>query len=232
MALTSTNKIDLTHLLDPDNISLYPDDPAFKCCPIATVSNDSYSVHSLSLGSHTGTHIDAPSHFIEGGITIDEVPLEQTTDRKAIAVDLTYKKGGEKITWEEDLADKLAALSVNLEGLVLLLYTGWSKYWGTPTYTESYPFLDRRAAEQLLFRGIKTIGMDTLSPDQIDGPEGYGVHNSILGAGGLLVENLNNLSALVEGETVAEVMVSFVPLSLKGCDGSPVRAFGWKVWKD
>ncbi|KAJ4496676.1 putative cyclase [Lentinula lateritia] len=214
---TKSSIIDLTHPLDPDKITIYPGDHNFSCCPTSTVAQDGYSVHSLSLGTHTGTHIDAPSHFILNGATIDQIPLDALISRPAIVVDLTYKEAGTKILWDDDLANYESKMK---EGTMLLLYTGWSAHWATPAYMK------------IIATGLKIIGSDTLSPDEIDGPEGYGVHLAILGAGGLIVENMTNLKALVEleaeGGIDSELSVSIIPLSLPGCDGSPVRAFGWK----
>lgn len=218
--------IDLTHPLDSKRLTVYPGDPELNCCPISTVAKDGYSVHSLSLGSHTGTHIDAPSHFVLNGTTIDEIPLHTLISCPALVIDLTYKKAGSKILWDEDLAKFAPKMKELGPGTVLLLYTGWSEHWATPAYMKEYPYLDRHAAEQVLSTGVKLVGLDTLSPDEIDGPEGYGVHEAILGSDGLIVENLTNLKAL--SELGAEVTVSIVPLTLTGCDGSPVRAFGWK----
>ncbi|THU89764.1 putative cyclase [Dendrothele bispora CBS 962.96] len=212
--------VDLSHPLDPHNITIYPGDPALTCCPSSTVEKDGYSVTSISLGSHSGTHIDAPSHFFASSQTIDKVPLDSLVG-PALIIDLNRKSANEKITWEQDLApfsDKMK------KGVILILWTGWSKYWATPRYFE-YPYLDKGAAEKILETGVTVVGFDTLSPDQVEGPEGYGVHEVILGSGGIIAENLANLQEL-EG---SDYMISLVPLSIVGCDGSPVRAFGWKV---
>ncbi|KAJ4471612.1 hypothetical protein J3R30DRAFT_3284287 [Lentinula aciculospora] len=218
--------IDLTHPLDASRITIYPGDPQLTCCLTSSVAQDGFDVHSLSLGTHTGTHIDAPSHFIVNGTTVDQIPLDTLIGRPAIVVDLTYKTAGTKIVWD-DLTKYASKMK---EGTILLLYTGWSAHWATPAYMQ-YPYLDRDAAERILSAGVKIVGLDTLSPDEIEGPEGYGVHDAILGAGGLIIENLTNLKALVrlEEESGTELLVSIVPLILAGCDGSPVRAFGWKA---
>ncbi|KAK7472326.1 hypothetical protein VKT23_000445 [Stygiomarasmius scandens] len=220
----SSNKdlsiVDLSHPLDPNKITIYPGDPTLSCCPSSTVEKDGYSVTSISLGSHTGTHIDAPSHFFASGQTIDKVSLN-TLIGPALIIDLTRKSANEKITWEDDLAPFSDRMK---KGVILLLWTGWSDFWGTQKYFE-YPYLDKKAAEQILRTGISVVGFDTLSPDQVDGPEGYGVHEVILGSGGIIAENLTNLKEL-EG---SDIMVSLIPLNIVGCDGAPVRAFGWKT---
>ena len=117
------------------------------------------------------------------------------------------------------------------EGGALVLYTGWSKKWASAEYF-AHPYLTRDAAEGIVARGVKILGVDTLSPDET--PEGevskgdFGVHETVLGKGRLIVENLANVDALLgEGRDASdEWAVSFVPLYLGGAeDGSPVRAF-------
>jgi len=115
------------------------------------------------------------------------------------------------------------------EGVILLLYTGWSQYWGTPKYYD-HPYLSREAAKRILESGVRVLGVDALSPDEtpyngVDGTHGFGVHQEILGAGGVIAENLTNLQALGEGQN----MIALVPLNLVGSDGSPVRALAWKA---
>jgi kynurenine formamidase len=119
------------------------------------------------------------------------------------------------------------------EGVAVLLYTGWSEHWCTPKYY-NHPFLDRGAAERIMGTGVRVIGVDTLSPDETHedhendfGLADFGVHEVVLGAGGVIVENLSNLGEVAMGRGRGFVG-SFVPLSIGGCDGSPIRAFAWK----
>jgi kynurenine formamidase len=98
------------------------------------------------------------------------------------------------------------------EGGALVLYTGWSKKWCSAEYF-AHPYLTRDAAEGIMARGVKILGVDTLSPDET--PEGvsekgdFGVHETVLGKGGLIVENLANVDALL-GEGNDAWSVSFV----------------------
>ncbi|KAK0459231.1 putative cyclase [Desarmillaria tabescens] len=213
----TVQSIDLSHPLDPFNMSLYPGDPPYTCSPHATVPEHGYSVQTISLCTHTGTHVDAPSHFFAEGKSIDQVPLDSFI-RPAIVVDVSKKvvpRG--RITWDD--------LSLSIDDrsdAIVLIRTGWCKYWGKPEYV-NHPFLDADAARKLVARGVSAIGIDTLSPDETGGSANdFGVHQAILGAGGLIVENLKNLAAIPEG-----AFVNFVPLNLKGGDGSPVRAFAY-----
>ncbi|KAF8234380.1 putative cyclase [Tricholoma matsutake] len=217
--------IDLTHPLADSAVPLYPGDPTFTCRPRATVLKDGYSVHDISLCSHTGTHIDAPSHFIADGKTIDQIPLSALTG-PAVVVDLTQKQLKERqmIEWD-DIQEYAPQMR---DGVILLLYTGWSQYWGLPKYYE-HPYLSYEAAKRILESGVRVLGVDMLNPDEtpfngVDSTHGFGVHQEILGAGGVIAENLTNLQALGDGQSI----VALIPLNLVGCDGSPIRALAWR----
>lgn len=218
------NLIDLSHPLDSTNISIYPGDPLYACRVHASIEKDGYAVHSISLGTHTGTHIDAPSHFFASGQTIDQIPLSSLVG-PALVVDLTHKRPREPITWEADLAAHAPSMH---NGVILLLRTGWSRYWGTEQYL-NHPFVTRDAAEKITATGVKVLGVDTLSPDETGGgKEDFGVHEVVLSAGCVIAENLTNLAAIpVGGESDSQWFVSMMPLNFLGCDGSPVRAYAF-----
>lgn len=226
--------IDLTHTLD-SSISVYPGDPP---CTLSPFIIDDNTVTTISCSSHSGTHIDAPSHFFPELETIDQLPLE-TFVRPVFVVDLEGKKGArEVITWENDLAPYEGRLK---EGVALVIKTGWDQYWGTNQYFD-HPYLDASTAEKLLSLGIRILAMDTLSPDQgphvggekdgVDPGTGFGVHRVLLPNGCLIAENLKGLGPLVElQEKVVggkgKLWISLMPLKLGKCDGSPVRALAW-----
>ncbi|TFK80806.1 putative cyclase [Polyporus arcularius HHB13444] len=219
--------VDLTHSLNGDT-QVYPGDPCYSCCPVLTIPKDGMNVQSISLGSHTGTHIDAPYHFVEKGLTVDQIPLS-TFLGNVVVIDVTAKGPKEKIAWADMSAheDTIRHKATLEHGVFVFLRTGWSKYWGTDKYYH-HPFLERDAAKKLLELGVKAIGVDSLSPDEtrLDGdtPD-FGVHEVVLGAGAILAENLTHLDALQQGDW----LVSLAPLKLDGCDGSPVRAFAWST---
>ncbi|KAK0195953.1 putative cyclase [Armillaria mellea] len=168
--------IDLSHPLDPSNMSFYPGDPPYTCSPHATVPEHGYSVQALSLCTHTGTLVDAPSHFFAQSKSIDQIPLASFI-RPAIVVDV----------------------SQNIRSHLFLIRTDWCKHWGKPEYV-NHPFLDADAATPARCSwGAQTD---------------FGVHQAILGAGGLILY-------------LTGAFVNFVPLNLKGGDGSPVRAFAY-----
>jgi kynurenine formamidase len=111
---------------------------------------------------------------------------------------------------------------------MLLLHTGWDAHWGTDAYV-GHPFLDGEAAERVVAAGVRTVGLDALSLDETvpDGEPagGFAAHLALLGAGGVIVENLRGL----EQVRSAEPLVSVLPLRLAGADGAPVRAVAFDV---
>ena len=133
---------DLSHKLD-ENTQVYPGDPCVSFQNAATVKSDGYSVTKLSLGSHSGTHIDAPCHFFEGGMTVDELDLSALIG-PAIVVHVPDKAPHERITWDDLVrADVVSRIKGHH---ILLLRTDWSKHWKTPLYLD-HPFLDKKQHE-------------------------------------------------------------------------------------
>jgi kynurenine formamidase len=157
--------IDLSHPLD-DTTQPYPGDPVFACHPHLTIANDGCNVLGLSLGTHTGTHVDAPYHFAESGATISDIPLETFVGR-ALVVDLTDLAPRSEITAER-LAPVLADVANErgaVDNPILLLHTGWARHWATPAYHD-HPYLGRSGAEAIVSAGsIRVVGIDAFSPD-------------------------------------------------------------------
>ena len=169
------------------------------------------------LGTHIGTHADAPRHFIPGGSTIDDVPIE-TLIGPATVADFTGCPPLQEIA--------IADLETRLGGKVpqrLILRTGWSDYFGQMKFYKEYPFLSEKAAAWLVEEGIRLLAMDTPSPDNPahsrDTAKDSPNHKVLLGAGVVLVEYLTNLKAI----SVPEVDLIVMPLKLKGSDGAPAR---------
>lgn len=213
--------IDLSHTLNASG-SIYPGDCCFSSrSHLSIKGGDPCNVLTMEIGSHTGTHVDAPFHFFADGKTIDQIPLSSLVG-PALVVDVSYKEPREQITW-----DDLESHAENMKpGIMLLLYTGWYKYWDQPQYID-HPYLARDAAEKILATGITFLGVDTFSPDETGGGSSdFGVHEVFLGAGALIAENLNDIELLKDGD---EWTVSMVPLRLGEGDGAPVRAFAWKT---
>ena len=211
----------LSHPLH-DDAPVYPGAPVARFSPAATVAADGYNVLHVRMGSQTGTHVDAPYHFLEDGARIDELPLEYFLG-PAVVADVRGKPPRGRIEWA-DLAPWASLLG---PGRILLLRTGWDEHWGTDAYFD-HPYLTGDAAARVVAAGVRTVGLDALSLDETvvgGGPaDGFAAHLEVLGAGGVIVENLRDLGAVPE-----DPVVSVLPLRLAGADGAPVRAVAFRV---
>jgi arylformamidase len=171
----------------------------------------------LVLGTHVGTHADAPRHFIPNGATIDQVPLDVLIGPATVA---DFQNCGP--LHEIGIADLKQRLG-DKKPVRLILRTGWSEYFGNMKFYNEYPFLSEDAAHWLVEKGVRLIAMDTPSPDNPahsrGTPRDSPNHRVLLGAGVVLVEYLTNLKSV----TAQEVDLIVMPLRLKGCDGSPAR---------
>lgn len=210
--------VDLSHPLAPTGLSYCAGHPVFTSERVMTLARNGSNVSRLTIGSHTGTHLDAPVHFLEGAPTVSDFDLSLLVG-PAIVVDVRGKGFHDTISWD-DIAPQAGKLNPDV---TLLFCTGWSQHWGREEYMKS-PHLSEEAAQKIKERGVRVVGIDVFS---IDGSsETNIVHRLFLGNGILIAENLTNLEALLDG---GAYLVSLLPLNLQGCDGSPIRAVAWKV---
>ncbi|GAA1059200.1 cyclase family protein [Agromyces bracchium] len=208
---------DLSHPI-VDGMTVYPGDPAVRLSPALEIDRDGVAVTALGLGSHTGTHVDAPAHAIAGGRTMAGVALAELVGDafvfhlEGLADGATY-----------GLAELAAALPDGAlpDALppIAIIHTGWWRWFGDERALR-HPTLDPAAAAELVARGVHVLAVDTLSPDPTDaaGTTSFPVHELVLGADHLIVENVAGLEGLP-----TRVRVGFFPLRL-GVDGAPVRA--------
>ena len=182
---------------------------------VKSVEQDGYSVTQLSVATHIGTHIDAPSHLIENGQTIEEVSLD-TLVGPAVVISVD-KDPGQQITAE----DLDSAVGENSPGDALLIRTGWGEKFGDEGY-EDHPYLSEDAARWIVDRGFRLVGLDVTTPDapghlrteDFD----FQVHHILLGSGVLIVEHL-----YLE-EVVGERFQLLVgALKVEDADGAPAR---------
>ena len=160
-------------------------------------------VHKLTLGTHAGTHVDAPAHFFPDGTTIDNVPLEMLVC-EAVRVDLRPTLPLRQIEPED-----VARAEVR-PGDSVLLQTGWEDRWGTDFYVDP-PALTLIACRQLLDAGAASLAVDF--------PLGLDIHREVLGRGKILIENLTGLHAL----TATRLRLIALPLKIRSGDGAPAR---------
>ncbi|MDA3146795.1 cyclase family protein [Leucobacter sp. UCMA 4100] len=203
--------IDLSHELRTA-MPVYPGDPEVAIADALTLERDGVAVSELHLGSHSGTHLDAPSHTVQGGRTLAEVSLDELVGEALIIHAEGVAAAGRALTAGELGLDALTEVP-----RIVAIATGWHRHFGTPAYLE-HPFIDKAAAEKLWQLGMRVLVVDTLSPDQTPSAD-FPVHAVVLGQDGLIVENARGLDALGDRERLG-----IFPLRLGAVDGAPVRA--------
>lgn len=214
--------VDLSMPLDATT-PFYPGDPQPRVCAATTIAREGVNVLRLDLGSHSGTHCDAPFHFLQDGLTLDELPLERFVGR-GLVVDCTAVAPRSPITWEV-IAPQAEPLA---PGTIVLLRTGWDLRSTSATLFD-HPFLDGEACRRLLDAGVLTVGIDAINLDET--PEGeldrdrFPCHDAISRAGGVIVENLVHLAEI----DFRDPWVSVLPLNVPGADGAPTRAVAMEL---
>ena len=215
---------DLSHPLAADTWT-YPGDPPVSVEPHATIDEDGYRVSALSLGTHAGTHLDAPSHTEPDGATVGELPVE------AFAFDAVLADLDGAVSAREAItADRLGPVPDDADCLVI--DTGWAAHWNSDRYLD-HPYLTESAASWCADRGL-SVALDAPSVDPSpsenagndepeghpdDEPTGHPAHHALLGAGCVIVENVTDLDGLPE-----RFDLRAYPLAISTGDGSPVRA--------
>lgn len=175
------------------------------------VSNgDRFTLTRLRMSAHTGTHIDAPAHFIKGGGTIDDIDLEALIGPVQV-IDLASADG--HIT-RGDL--QAAGLPAGTERV--LLKTKNSALWKNPVFRNDYVALAADGAQWLVERRMRLVGIDYLSVEAFDSTE-FAAHNSLLAAGVVVLEGVN-LQEVGSGT----YQLVCLPLKIEGAEGAPTRA--------
>lgn len=204
--------IDLTHTITKE-MSLYPDTPVPDFSPLHTITRDGYRETSLTLTSHTGTHMDAPSHLLRTGSSLDQLPLSQFCGR---AVVLDVSQAGPVLTAEYLQQHHNDLYCVDF----VLFYTGWEQRWGTERYLEdAFPAPDEDAARYLVSCGLKGAGTDAVSVDRLS-DAALPVHTALLKGGLVILESL----CLKKVRGRGHFQLYAPPLKFDGADGAPVRA--------
>jgi arylformamidase len=186
----------------------YPGDAKFKSRKLKSVESDGYEIHRLSLGNHTGTHVDAPAHFIQDGATITELPLDILNGRvRVIEIQNKYQVGLTEVQ------------NLKLDNDFRILFkTRNSSLWKTrKRFQKNYVYLTLDAAKYLAENDIKLIGFDYLSVEKFGDSE-HPVHRYLLGNQVIILEGLN-LSEVEEGE----YEMCCLPMKLTGLDAAPAR---------
>ena len=210
--------VDLT-LTVSDKIPTFPGSPQPSFIPWENVKEDGYNLELLFLSTHTGTHMDAPYHFLEKGAKIHEISLKKLVSEAVLIK--SKKKGNESITKTdiqkfEKKHGKIASFSS------VIFYTGWQRNLQKKYYFTKNPGLSVSAAKYLASKKINLVGIDSPSID-LGKDSKFSVHQIFAKKGILIVENLTSLEKIKP----AKFHLVVLPLKLKNATGSPVRAIAF-----
>lgn len=189
-------------------LPVYPGDPPVVIAPCLSIADgDLANVSRVTLCSHSGTHIDPPRHFSDGGSSVDQIPLERLIGRAQVV-----EIRGVAMIGRKELS------RFHLEGIErLLLKTDNSELWSESEFRQDFTALTVDGARFLLESGVKLVGIDYLSVESV---EGNGeVHRMLLDNDVLILEGIN-LADVSPGE----YELICLPLKIKDGDGAPVRA--------
>ena len=224
--LNNAKVVNLTIPLSSE-VVMWPGAPAPEAETLVTVAHDGYYARRVSLFEHSGTHFDAPCHFIDGAKTVDKIPASELV-RQAVVIDISARIGSDA-DGELSLADVEAFEKEHgqiPQNSAILLRTGWEefnsdavKYAGAPGDLR-FPGFGVEASKFLVNeRGAVAFGIDTLGIDP-GSASSFPVHSQVTHPAGLWhLENLQNLSQLPP--VGAWIVVGVLPLV--GGSGSPAR---------
>jgi arylformamidase len=190
------------------NMIVYPGDPAVLIEPVQEIGKDNSlsNVSLYSLGSHTGTHVDPPFHFIKDGPTVDRLPLDLLIGPVRVA------------EVSEEVIDETVVDRLDLDGVTRLFFkTRNSRLWERPDFVDDFVYITPNAASTLIELGVRAVGIDYLSVEKFDF-ETPMTHLTFLRAGVLIVEGLD-LRAVEPGD----YEMICLPMRIKGGDGAPAR---------
>ena len=172
---------------------VYPGDPEVRLERVCSNEGDGFNLSRLDLGVHSGTHVDAPLHFLEGGAAVETLPLEVLVGPCVVV-------------------DGLDVAAVPRGAERVLFKTQNGRLWERDEFTEDFAELDGEAARALVAAGVRLVGIDYLSIGDEE------AHRILLGAGVIAVEGLD----LREVEP-GEYRLVCAPLKLEGAEGAPAR---------
>jgi arylformamidase len=190
---------------------VWPGDPKARLEWLSQISQGgAVNLTEIHMCAHTGTHIDMPSHFLEGGKTLDDLDLEVVIGKASVV----------SVPAEIKVINKAFLQNITLEGVERILFKTSNSHLAKSdslTFHEDYVALDASGARYLAENGCKLVGIDTMSVAVFDDPDGG--HLPLLEAGIVVLEGLN-----LEEVKPGEYQLIALPLKLVGREGAPVRA--------
>jgi arylformamidase len=211
--------VDLSHAI-AEGMTTYRDFPGPQVCDFwtreesAALYEDGSSFHigRIDMIANTGTYLDAPFHRYADGADVSGLELDQVAALAGVVV---------RQPWEDGLAIGLHRFEdLDVAGKAVLVHTGWDRHWRTDAYFDDHPFLAAEAADWLVDKGARLVGIDSYNIDDTR-TKCRPVHSCLLGAGILICEHMTNLRALPD----EGFRFSAVPPKIEGMGTFPVRAF-------
>ncbi len=207
--------IDLSTTIQSLSTPIFPGYPQPVKSTYTTISDNGYLSYLWSFAEHTGTHVDAPAHFIKDGLTVDKVPVSRYVGN-GVVLDFSKRPPKYPIS-KEDIVKAIQAAG-NKEvgpGWIMLFYTGYTSKGGSSEWM-NHPELTEEACRFIVSKKVNAIGFDAPSPDRGEFP----AHKILLPEKIGIFESLNNLDRVLNRDFI------FVgaPLPLVGGSASPVRA--------
>jgi arylformamidase len=209
--------VDLTRSIDERMTTFHTDVHCdVRINQLGSIAKHGRETREVTVGTHTGTHLDAPLHFINGGRTVENLSL-----------DVLF--GPVELVENEPVT--VSMLEDETLGKRTIFQFGWEDRFGDPdAFYNDYPYLTISAAEYLVDEGVDMLGFDTPSPDASSRPldggeEDSPIHKVFLRNNIILVEYLINLD---EADFESDWNVAALPLKIAGADGAPARVVVWK----
>lgn len=212
--MSKTRIIDLSYPIS-DEMLVYPgtERPTFQW--VGRLNSEGYNLTRMTMLVHTGTHVDSPNHYWDGGQWIDEISLDHFFG-PAKLFRFSQKPNNQEVT----LTDVLQSGFDMNEGDIFVFATGIEDFAETRDYNFLYPYPSEDLVEWLIHKRVKAFMTDATSVDPVSEKESRR-HKKLFHAGIPIVENLRNLTEL---PTEKHFLISAMPLKLSGREGSPCRA--------
>ena len=208
--------IDLSHPVR-EGVAPYPGGPPPEFIWRSTFESKGRTSSQFCMSTHTGTHVDAPLHFIPDGKSLDKIPLDQICG-PAIVIDISQVETQDRVV----TIDIFKSRCQNLKpGDIALVYTGLEAELGSQEFATSFKVLDSLSFEWLTSLPIRAFGVDAVSVDKFESPK-FINHFIILAAGIPIIEGLTNLKKIIN---VGRFFFAAAPLNLTNREAAPCRAF-------
>jgi arylformamidase len=205
--------IDLSQSINSD-IKLYPGSPNVSFLKWSKYSIDGYDSEAIFLSTHTGTHMDAPSHFIKGAESVDIIDVNRFVMNNVHL--LKISKFSNQLITTEDIINSNTVIKENDS---IIFSTGWEHNYNSDDYMSSNPGLSPDAATYLSNKKINAVAIDSPSID-LGIESKFPVHQILLKNDVLVIENICNLTQI--DKKILKLIA--IPLKLQGATGSPIRA--------